>query len=201
VEATRLRHGWVHRFITHRPTVTLQLPNFDLFRTCRTSSFCTVAWQQARFQLTRRIARSLGDSWASFLVPIFEWIQPTYIFCLLLSTAQWVPSPFSALTLLIGRQEGHTACKKLSGGVLAWLSVWSEVQTCIWPSWCHCHSLYVAALKSRLVLTLWYRLTWVVPDRGPLNVCVCVPVTRFCIRVYPGHLTKLTRSNLGYLAC
>jgi len=31
-------------------------------------------------------------------------------------------------------QEGHPACKKLSGGVLAWLSVWSEVQTCIWPS-------------------------------------------------------------------
>jgi len=41
---------------------------------------------------------------------------------------------FSALTLLVGRQEGHPACKKLSGGVLAWLSVWREVQTCIWPS-------------------------------------------------------------------
>jgi len=41
---------------------------------------------------------------------------------------------FSALTLLVGRQEGHLACKKLSGGVLVWLSVWSEVQTCIWPS-------------------------------------------------------------------
>ena len=41
---------------------------------------------------------------------------------------------FSALTLLVRRQEGHPACKKLSGGVLAWLSVWSEVQTCIWPS-------------------------------------------------------------------
>ena len=41
---------------------------------------------------------------------------------------------FSALTLLVGRQEGHPACKKLSSGVLAWLSVWSEVQTCIWPS-------------------------------------------------------------------
>ena len=40
---------------------------------------------------------------------------------------------FSALTLLVWRQEGHPACKK-SGGVLAWLSVWSEVQTCIWPS-------------------------------------------------------------------
>ena len=34
---------------------------------------------------------------------------------------------FSALTLLVGRQEGHPACKKPSGGVLAWLSVWSEV--------------------------------------------------------------------------
>ena len=42
--------------------------------------------------------------------------------------------PFIALTLLVGRQEGHPACKKLSGGVLAWLSVWSEVQTCMWPS-------------------------------------------------------------------
>ena len=36
---------------------------------------------------------------------------------------------FSALTLLAGRQEGHPACKKLSGGVLAWLSAWSELQT------------------------------------------------------------------------
>jgi len=41
---------------------------------------------------------------------------------------------FSALTLLVGQQEGHPACKKLSGVVLAWLSVWSEMQTCIWPS-------------------------------------------------------------------
>jgi len=28
-------------------------------------------------------------------------------------------SSFSALTLLVERQEGHPACKKLSGGVLA----------------------------------------------------------------------------------
>ena len=41
---------------------------------------------------------------------------------------------FSALTLLVGRQEGHLACKKLSGGVLAWLSFWSKLHTCIWPS-------------------------------------------------------------------
>jgi len=41
---------------------------------------------------------------------------------------------FSALKLLVGQQEGHPLCKKLSGGVLSWLSVWSEVQTCIQPS-------------------------------------------------------------------
>jgi len=43
-------------------------------------------------------------------------------------------SSFSALTLLVGQQEGHPACKKLSGVVLAWLFVWSDVQICIWPS-------------------------------------------------------------------
>ena len=48
-----------------------------------------------------------------------------YYYCVLILAA------FSALTLLVGRQEGHPACKKLSGGVLAWLYVWSEVQTCI----------------------------------------------------------------------
>jgi len=50
-----------------------------------------------------------------------------------------------------------------------WLSVWSEVQTCIWPSWCHCHSLSLASVKSRLVLHFWYRLTRVVPDKGSLS--------------------------------
>jgi len=39
-------------------------------------------------------------------------------------------SAFSALTLLVEQQERHRACKKLSGGVLAWLSVWSKVHTC-----------------------------------------------------------------------
>ena len=74
---------------------------------------------------------------------------------------------FSALMLLVGWQEGHPAYKKLSGGVLAWLSVWSKVQTCIWPSWCHCHSLSLASVKSWLVLPFWYQLTRVVLDKGP----------------------------------
>jgi len=30
---------------------------------------------------------------------------------------------FSALSLLVGQQERHPACKKLTGELLAWLSV------------------------------------------------------------------------------
>jgi len=52
----------------------------------------------------------------------------------------------------LGGRKGIRPVKKLSGGVLAWLSVWSKVQTCTWPSWCHCHSLSLASVKSRLVL-------------------------------------------------
>ena len=75
-----------------------------------------------------------------------------------------------------GRNGIQTVKEKLSGGVLVWLSLWSEVQTCGWPSWCHCHSLSLAPVKSRLVLPFWYRFTWVVPDKGPLNGCACVCV-------------------------
>jgi len=49
----------------------------------------------------------------------------------------WITFPtnsVSTLTLLVGWEEGHLACKKLSDGVLVLLSVCSEVQTCIWPS-------------------------------------------------------------------
>jgi len=51
---------------------------------------------------------------------------------------------FDAVGWAAGRASGLW---KLSGGVLAWLSVWSEVQTCIWPSWCHCRSLSLASVN------------------------------------------------------
>jgi len=35
---------------------------------------------------------------------------------------------FKTLTLLVGCQEEHPACKKLIDEVPAWLSVWSKVQ-------------------------------------------------------------------------
>ena len=59
--------------ITHCLRLNLQLHTIDLVRTCRISSFCTVVWQLARFQLTRSIARSLGDSGASCFVWHKSW--------------------------------------------------------------------------------------------------------------------------------
>jgi len=81
---------------------------------------------------------------------------------------------FSALTLLVGWQEGYPACKKQSGGVVVWLSVWSKVQTCIWPSWCHCHSLSLASVKSRLVFTFLVAAHLGSPGKRAVKwVCVC----------------------------
>jgi len=60
------------------------------------------------------------------------WAKELCRLCNALQEQNWFA--FSALMLKVGRHEGHPACKKLSDGVLAWLSAWSEVQTCIWPS-------------------------------------------------------------------
>jgi len=75
--------------------------------------------------------------------------------------------------MLVGWQKGYLACKKLSDGVLAWLSLWSAdlhiAQLMPMPL---THSL--ASEKSRLVLSFSYWLTQVVLEKGPLNGCVCV---------------------------
>jgi len=94
-------------------------------------------------------------------------------------------------TLLVGRQEGHSACKKLSGGVLAWLCVCIKVQICIWSSWCHCHFLSLAPINPG-----WFYLpsfTCLVPahpggpgqnPRGPKNGCAYVCVrTHVCMSI------------------
>ena len=101
---------------------------------------------------------------------------------------------FSVLTLLVGRQEGHPASKKLSVRVLVWLFVWSEVQSCIWPSWCHCHSLSLASVKSRLVLPFWYQVTWVVPEKWPYCTCLVDEFDSF----FPQPLYTFLQGCRGY---
>jgi len=68
---------------------------------------------------------NIPDAYAAWLVVSCCCLFCSYqIMCLTLSCVD----AFSALTLLVGHQEEHPACKKLSDEVLEWLSVWSEVQ-------------------------------------------------------------------------
>ena len=74
----------------------------------------------------------------------------------------------------LGGRKGIQPVKNSSGVVLAWLSVWSEMQTCIWPRWCHYHSLSLASVKSRLILPFWYPTHPGSPwKRAVKRVCVC----------------------------
>jgi len=90
-----------------------------------------------------------------------------------------VAGSFSALTPLVGRQEGHLACKKLSGGVLACMVICLErgadlhmTQLMPLPLAVSCSS------KIQIGFTFLVpavRLTRVDPVKGPLNgyVYVC----------------------------
>ena len=111
---------------------------------------------------------SLNVSLHSFVQVWLNSIQCTGIETSILTRYQ---IKFSALMLLVGRQEGHPACKcecdvvkirakrntcarlfTLDWNVKNWVVgcwrgylSWSDVQACIWPSWCHCHSLSLAS--------------------------------------------------------
>ena len=74
--------------------------------------------------------------------------------------------------LLVGRQEGHPACKKQrwDAGVVICLERGADLhmaQLMPLPLTVSCSS------KSRLVLPIWYRLTQVVLEKRPLNGCSC----------------------------
>ena len=97
------------------------------------------------------------------------------------------------------RQEGHPACKKPSGGCWCGYLSGARCRLAYGPAdttATHC----LASVKSRLVLPFWYRLTLVVPEKGPLNGCVC---TALPIRCWPGagaagrsHAAETTHETL-----
>jgi len=78
---------------------------------------------------------------------------------------------------LVGQKEGHPACKKKlewwGTGLVICLERDADLhmaQLLPLPLTVSCFS------KIQIGLPFWYRLTQVVPEKGPLNVCVCVLV-------------------------
>ena len=83
----------------------------------------------------------------------------------------------------LGGRKSIRPVKKLSSGVLAWLPVWSEMQACIWPSWCHRHSMSLCFSKIQIGFTFLVPAHLGSPGkRAAKRMCVCVCVV--------GHTTK-----------
>jgi len=74
---------------------------------------------------------------------------------------------FSALTLLVGRQEGHPACKKQwwGAGVVVCLERSADL---------HLAQLMPLPLTVSCFTKIQCGFTWVVPEKGPLNECMWV---------------------------
>ena len=110
------------------------------------------SWQTIFTSLTDTFF--ISHFWRQLSLLLLCW-RPVYFMSSTFFSLHCLPSVLWCCWL--GGRKGIRPVKKLSGGVLAWLSGWSEVQTCIWPSGCHCHSLALALVKSRLVFTArWY---------------------------------------------
>jgi len=98
---------------------------------------------------------------------------------------------FSALTLLVGQQEEHPACKNLSGGVLAWLSVWRGADL-------HTAQLMPLPLTVSCFSIIQIGFTFLVPahlgspgKRAVKPVCVCVFSTVYLEIYHLYHLIGL----------
>ena len=103
-------------------------------------------------------------------------------FCVYLCTSFLIRA-FNALTLLVGRQEGHPACKNWVVGCWRGYLSGAGCRLAYGPADA---TATLASVKFRLVLPFWYRPTRVVLDKGPSNGCVCEVV------VGPRHTLILT---------
>ena len=81
----------------------------------------------------------------------------------------------SALTLLVGRQEGHPACKKYRV-MRCWRGCLPEARCkrSAYGSADATHPVISCFSKIQNGLSFWYRPTQVVLKKSPLNDCVCV---------------------------
>jgi len=89
---------------------------------------CSASWTVVQNVFTLRIHRRQQSCESSWRIQFTSQAGATWRLvwrCALgmITRCGFSAFAFSALTLLVGWQEGHPACKKLSGGVLAWLSV------------------------------------------------------------------------------
>ena len=108
----------------------------------------------------------------------------SYCYSITYSLTYLIRHAFSALTLLVARQEEYPACKNCV------MTCW-----CGYPSGARCRLFAygpadaaasktpssLSSFKSRLVLAFWYRLTQDVQEKRPLNGCSSTCLHHPCI--------------------
>jgi len=160
-------------FVRDKPHLNVgTIGHVDHGKTTLTAAITKGEWLQA-------LCKYLTDN--IFLLLNHCYSTPIGELSTVMTTSDCLPSPifaFNAFTLLVGQQEGLPACKKLSGGMLAWLSVWSEVQIC---TMAQVVPLPLTVSCFRVVLPFWYWITCVVPDKGPLNGCCWCCCLYWCL--------------------
>jgi len=103
-------------------------------------------------------------------------------------------SVFSALTLLVGWQKGYPACK-VSGEVLAWLSVWYEVQRFAYGA--ADATATTCFIKIQNSLPLWCQMAQVFLEKRTLNGCSIV-IRKYNWVKFPTNQHKLSQEVINY---
>jgi len=178
---------------------------------CIVSSYCIVcAHVSLTYKLCSEAESSLADALLRYTVvvetnvlgPLNNIVNvrlifvPSSLLCSLLeitALGDYTNIAFSALTLLVGRQEGHPTYKKLSGGMLAWLSGM------------RCRLAYGIYL-SGTCSPGWSRTSFSRRAVKRLCVCVCVCVCDYTNIIRHTHthtqpVFKICNENIRRILC
>ena len=158
MKATRTRHGCVHMFTTHRPTLTLQL-HIMLFRTCRTA-LLRGNWQNFTWHDTSRgpsaIAELLVIIWNFPELSVLEMeargysVSPKMAW---LTSLQDVPSDIVYISIWVFSKRGSV--KVIENGTIVWGGCDLLIDVC-------CDVIgRIFALKHQLLHTL-FAVRWII---------------------------------------
>jgi len=99
---------------------------------------------------------------------LLDWLDCCSLNCFILSLLN---NCLQCLAVLVGCQEEHSACKKLSDEVPVHRCLSVQMISCIWFSWWHCHPIISCFVKIHIGLTC--QLTHLSWKRGCyMGVCL-----------------------------
>ena len=155
-------------------------------------TFLLLAFPLNNFMLAKQ-SKSGWNQWDNLCIYFsFCWRGSLFeYFCCFLDSVNVIPVPSVLWHCWLGIRKTAQTVKKLSDEVLAWLSVWSEMQMiCIWSSWCHCRPIISCFIKIQIALTFLLPAYPGCPEKEAVNwVWSLSIITDICmgLRLLKGH--------------